>query len=84
MILTFFQSKSLSDPIGENMKELNPQNPVPQTWIVDYPLLAYKSYVPQNNELIVLNIANEKAAERIINFEDHEFLCFVNHAQMCE
>ena len=32
--------------------------PLKQSWIIDYPLLAYKSFKPDNNEILIGNFAN--------------------------
>ena len=34
-----------------------PQQPVPQSWMVDYPLLAYKSPAPSNKEIVIAHMA---------------------------
>lgn len=66
------------------MKELHyPQQPVPQSWIVDYPLLAYKTYNPKNNELAVIHMALNMP-QKVVNLGEWEFVCFVNHTQMIE
>ena len=54
---------------------------MPQSWIIEYPLLAYKSYTPNNNELVVMHLAAEMP-QRFISLEEWEFVCFVNHTQM--
>jgi len=42
----------------EKVAELDyPQSPVNQTWIVDYPLLAYKTLSPMNREIAIINVA---------------------------
>ena len=33
-----------------------PQGPVPQTWIVDYPLIAYKLPMPNSNEIAIAHM----------------------------
>ena len=55
-----------------------PQTPLPQSWIIEYPLLAYKSFTPNNQEIIVLHLA-AGMPHRWINLDGWEFVCFVNH-----
>lgn len=60
-----------------------PQQPVPQSWMVDYPLLAYKTYTPRNREIAIVHMALNMP-QRIIHLGEWEFVCFVNHTQMVE
>lgn len=60
-----------------------PQQPVPQSWIVDYPLLAYKTYDPKNREIAIIHMALN-IPQRIIHLGEWEFVCFVSHTQMVE
>ena len=55
-----------------------PQEPVPQSWIVDYPLLAYKTFTPRNKEIAIIHMAYNMP-QRLIHLGDWEFVCFVNH-----
>ena len=59
------------------------QEPVQQTWIVDYPLLAYKTFTPKNKEIAIVHMAQDMP-QRIIHLGEWEFVCFVNHTQMVE
>lgn len=59
------------------------QEPVPQSWIVDYPLLAYKTFTPRNKEIAIIHMAYNMP-QRLIHLGDWEFVCFVNHTQMVE
>ena len=56
---------------------------MPQSWIVDYPLLAYKTFTPKNKEIAILHMAQD-IPQRVIHLGDWEFVCFVNHTQMVE
>lgn len=56
---------------------------MPQSWIVDYPLLAYKTYSPDNSEIAIVHMA-QNMPQSIINLGEWEFVCFVNHTQMVE
>jgi len=60
-----------------------PQAPVDQSWIVDYPLLAYKTLTPNNREIAIMNVAANDT-QRIIHLGEWEFVSFVNHTQMVE
>ena len=35
------------------------QGNVPQTWMADYPLIAYISFLPNNSEIYLANLAEE-------------------------
>ena len=60
-----------------------PQENLQQTWIVDYPLLAYKTASPTNKEIAIVHMAL-LMPQKIIHLGDWEFVCFVNHTQMVE
>ena len=60
-----------------------PQQPVPQSWMVDYPLLAYKTATPMNKEIAIVHMALNMP-QRIIHLGEWEFVCFINHTQMVE
>ena len=55
-----------------------PQQPVPQTWMIDYPLLAYKTFTPKNREIAIVHMALNMP-QRIIHLGQWEFVSFVNH-----
>ena len=55
LILEFF-SAPLNREKGNDEMDYS-QNPVSQTFIVDYPLLAYKSFNPNNSEICVAHMA---------------------------
>ena len=52
-----FQLEFFTTTIGKDEKFDFPQRPLAQTWIVDYPLLAYKSFTPDNKEICVIHMA---------------------------
>ena len=52
-----------------------------QSVLVEYPLLAYKSFTPDNSEIVVVHLGAEMP-QRFISLEDWEFVCFVKHTQM--
>ena len=35
----------------------NVQSPIPQQFVVEYPLIAYKSFMSDNSEIVVTNLA---------------------------
>ena len=73
----------------ERHEDLNPgkefyyQEPVSQNWIVDYPLMAYKTFNPKNKEIAIVHLAYSMP-QRVIHLGEWEFICFVNHTQMVE
>lgn len=46
---------------------------------IDYPLMVYKGYTPDNRELILVNLADKEQPQKIINLYDMQFICFVGH-----
>jgi len=61
-----------------------PSSALRQSWIADYPLLAYKTPNPMDNEIAVINMA-QNMPQRIITLpKEVKFVCFVNHTQMAE
>lgn len=68
----------------QDAKEIDyPQQPVPQSWMVDYPLLAYKTVTPMNREIAIVNMVHNMP-QKIIHLGQWEFVSFVNHTQMVE
>ena len=53
-----------------------PQRPLDTTWIVDYPILAYKSVSPDNKEISLVHMAQDMP-QRILNLGESEFISFV-------
>ena len=80
-VISFFTASKVSD-VNENTIEY-PQRPLDQTWMVDFPLLAYKTFTPRNREIAVLNLA-QNAPVKIIYLGEWEFICFVNHSSAVE
>ena len=54
-----------------------------QTWIVDYPFLAYKDFTPENREICIINMTQD-VPQKVIHLREWEFVAFVNHTQMAE
>ena len=54
MILT---KQSENDGGEEERTLLYYQEPLAQSWIVDYPLLAYKTFTPRNKEIAIVHLA---------------------------
>ena len=68
----------------EEEKQLDyPQSPLEQSWIVDYPLMAYNYLTPKNREIVIIHLA-QNVPQRVINLGEWEFMSFVNHTQMVE
>ena len=53
-----------------------PQQPLLQSFIVNYPLLAYKSYEPTNNKIALVHLC-QNIPQRIIHLGAMEFVAFV-------
>ena len=49
-----------------------------QTWMADYPLLAYNSYYCDNSQIHLANLAEEEQKKYIIDLKEWQFICFVN------
>ena len=62
----------------------NIQSPIPQHFISDFPMIAYKSYVSDNNEIVLANIAQKNELQHILKMENWQFICFVHHAMLKE
>ena len=56
LTLNFFTTRLRTKEQTEIEPEL-PQKPMPQTWIVQYPLLAYKNFMPNNTEICIVHLA---------------------------
>ena len=54
-----------------------------QSWVVDYPLLAYKTFTPNNKEIAIIHLCLNMP-QRIVHLGEWEFVSFVNHTQMIE
>ena len=55
-ILEFFTAKL--DRKDDDIFDYS-QRPLAQTWIVDYPLLAYKDYTPENKDIVIVHMAQD-------------------------
>ena len=71
ILITFFQSS-----IAEEGIKYYPQHSIKQEWIVDYPILAYKSVSPDNREIVIVHLAH-KIPQRSIHLKGWEFVSFV-------
>ena len=54
-----------------------PQQPLRQSWIVNYPYLAYKSTSPDNRDIVLVHLAQD-IPQRTIHLGHWEFVSFVN------
>ena len=81
--LSFFTTEHTLNPDNtlsiSNTKHY-PQNPTGQEWTVSYPILSYKSFTPDDEELVIINMATEMP-HRYIDLKGWEFICFVEHAE---
>ena len=77
-ITTNSEDKALAAAVDNNKHY--PQNPTQQEWAVSYPILAYKSFTPDDEELVIINMATEMP-HRHISLQGWEFICFVEHAE---
>ena len=82
LILEFFTAP-LKQNKGEEAILDYSQRPLSQTYIVDYPLLAYKNYTPKNHEICIVHMAMD-IPQKVIDLGEWEFVAFVNHTQMVE
>ena len=57
--------------------EYMPQHAIEQKWIVDYPILAYKSVTPDNKEIVLAHLSHNMP-QRAIHLGKYEFASFVS------
>lgn len=50
--------------------------------MIDYPMIAYKSFMSDNSEIVLCNAALKREPQQIIQMESWQFICFVNAALM--
>ena len=50
-----------------------------QSFIVDYPILAYKEMSPDNSKISLVHLA-EEIPQRVVNLGDWEFISFVHNS----
>ena len=58
-----------------------PQKPLAQQWHVEYPLLAYKTFTPDDREICIVNLAQD-TPQKVINLDQWEFISFVTHTNL--
>ena len=56
-------------------------NPTPQSWVVDYPVVAYKSFLPDDSDIVIGNFARREDLQLAVNLGNWNFLSFVGFAQ---
>ena len=49
--MSIFRSK-------DSLEQYMPQHALEQKWVVDYPILAYKSVAPDNKEIVLVNLSH--------------------------
>ena len=42
------------------------QTPMPQQYIIDYPIIAYKSFMSDNSEIVITNLALKKNSQIVL------------------
>ena len=52
-----------------------------QEWHVEYPMLAYKTYKPDNKEICIVNLAADTPC-KMIDLGEFEFVSFVKHTHI--
>ena len=52
---------------------------MPQSYHIEYPLLAYKNFTPDNKEVCIINLCTY--TNKIIDLGEFEFQSFVTHTQ---
>ena len=56
-----------------------------QSWIVDYPMIAYNSYEPENSEIILCNFAQKpNKLQKLHLGRQWDFVCFINTVKLSE
>ena len=84
LCLNYFTAPIYEQQSADKVKRDYPSSPLRQSWIADYPLLAYKTPDPKDSEIAVINMA-QNMPQRIITLpKNRKFVCFVNHTQMAE
>ena len=56
LLLTFFSAEVLQDQTKPEVTECS-QQPIQQAWVIDYPILVYKTISPENNEIAIVHLA---------------------------
>ena len=41
--------------------------------------MVYKGFVPDNREIVLVNLADKEQPQKIIHLYDKQFICFVGH-----
>ena len=50
-----------------------------QTVNIDYPLMVYKGFAPDNREIIMANLADKQNPQKVLHLYDCQFISFVGH-----
>ena len=70
MNFSIFRSKD------SESNEYYPQDATLQSWVVNYPILAYKSVAPDDKEIVLVHLAHNMP-QRSIHLGKYEFVSFV-------
>ena len=65
-----------TDNVSEQEAEF-PQQPLKQSHMINYPIIAYKSVTPDNRSIILANLAQDHPL-RVIDLGQFQFVQFVN------
>ena len=76
-MLEWFVNTSSSSRIDQQPSIVRP---LEQSVQVDYPLMVYKGFVPDNRELVMVNLADKGNPQKIMHLYDMQFICFVGHS----
>ena len=52
--------------------------------MIDFPMIAYKSFMSDNSEIVLCNLAQHDYPSKILMIKGWRFICFVDHAMMSE
>ena len=67
-IFSFDLTPLVDEDTGDfKLKAPQIQSPVQQQFIADYPLIAYKSFMSDNSEIVIMNLALKKEPAHILN-----------------
>lgn len=83
--IQFYSQQAFSSDQGQTYPEIESAasqedlvcKPLPQAWFTDYPILAYKSCTPDDNQIITANLAQRSNSQNAISLAHWRFLCFV-------
>ena len=69
----------ISFNLQDRNKRKYPQRPLTQSHQVEYPILAYKNFTPDNKQVCIVNLAT--GTQKVYDLGEFEFQSFVTHTQ---